>query len=167
MVEDSTRWVIAQTKPNGHRLAEENLLRQGFVSFLPMVEETRRRGSRFVRRQAPMFPGYVFVGVEPGEVRWHAINATKGTTKLVTLGPRPAEVPASLIGALRERFDIGLDRSGSDLVAGDTVRVGVGPFTDLAGSIESVAPNERIWVLLDVLGRTTCVSLRASDVRKC
>lgn len=164
--EEPLRWVIAQTKPNGHRIAEENLRRQGFVTFLPMIEETRRRGTRFVRQKAPVFPGYVFVAFEPGAMRWHAINATKGVTKLVALGPKPAEVPASVIAALRDRFDEGLDMPDADLAEGDAVRVGAGPFMDLAGEIESVEPNARIWILLDVLGRTTRVSLSSHDVRK-
>ncbi len=159
-------WVIAQTKPNGHRIADENLRRQGFVTFLPMIEQTRRRGTRFVRQNAPVFPGYVFVAFEPGAMRWHAINATKGVTKLVALGSQPAEVPASLIAALRNRFDEGLDNPGADLAEGDAVQVAAGPFMDLAGKIESVEPNARIWVLLDILGRTTRVSLSARDVRK-
>jgi len=82
------------------------------------------------------------------------------------LGLQPAEVPASLVAALRDRFDLGLHKSDSQLAHGDEVRVRMGPFTDLAGTIESVGPNERIWVLLNGLGRTTRVSLHGTDVQK-
>ncbi len=167
MDESTSTWVIAQTKPNSYRIAEKNLQRQGFVTFLPMIEETRRRGNQFVRKEAPVFPGYVFVALAPGNAgRWHAINSTRGVTKLVALGPRPAEAPVSLVEALRDRFGNGLALSDSGLAEGDVVRVEAGPFTDLVGRIESVDPDERIWVLLDVLGRRSRVSLAARDLRR-
>ncbi len=56
-------WYLIQFKPNSHRLAERNLLRQGFETFLPMQEVTRRKASRFVNDLRPLFPGYMFVSV--------------------------------------------------------------------------------------------------------
>ena len=50
-------WFLAQMKPNSHDIANRNLTRQGFETFLPLQEETRRTRGRFVTRRRPLFPG--------------------------------------------------------------------------------------------------------------
>ena len=59
------QWSLIQFKPNSHRLAERNLHRQGFDTFLPKQKITRIKASRFVGDLKPLFPGYMFVSVNP------------------------------------------------------------------------------------------------------
>ena len=40
-------WYIVQFKPNSHKIAVRNLQRQGFETFLPMHEVTRRTVVKF------------------------------------------------------------------------------------------------------------------------
>ena len=56
-----TSWFLAQFKPNCANIADKNLKRQGFQTFLPMEEETRKRNGKFVTAMRPLFPGYIFV----------------------------------------------------------------------------------------------------------
>ena len=56
-----TSWFLAQLKPNCANIADKNLKRQGFQTFLPMEEETRQRNGKFVTAMRPLFPGYIFV----------------------------------------------------------------------------------------------------------
>ena len=53
---DTLSWYIVQFKPNSHKIAVRNLQRQGFETFLPMHEVTRRTAA--VR-------GYMFVACDP------------------------------------------------------------------------------------------------------
>ena len=41
-------WYLVELKLNSHRLAEQNLHRQGFENFLPMNEVIKRKGFRFI-----------------------------------------------------------------------------------------------------------------------
>lgn len=50
-------WFLAQFKPNSHKIAVRNLARQGFRTFLPMLEETRCARGRFTQQMRPLFPG--------------------------------------------------------------------------------------------------------------
>lgn len=61
-------WFLAQLKPKCVKIAERNLRRQGFRTFLPVEEVTKRVKSKFVTAELPMFPCYIFV----------AFNVTKG-----------------------------------------------------------------------------------------
>ena len=56
-----TSWFLAQLKPNCANIADKNLKRQGFQTFLPIEEETRKRNGKFVTAMRPLFPGYIFV----------------------------------------------------------------------------------------------------------
>jgi len=40
-------WYLVQLKPNGHQIAERNLVRQGFCVFNPMEDKTLRKNGRF------------------------------------------------------------------------------------------------------------------------
>lgn len=51
------------------------------------------------------------------------------------------------------------------LEAGEIVRIVKGPFADFVGTVERLAPDRRIWILLDMLGQNTRVALSPRDLR--
>jgi len=161
-----TTWYLAQYKPNSHRIAERNLARQGFRTFLPMAEETRRLRGRFVTQARPLFVGYLFVALDPRDGAWRAVNATLGITRLVSLGGDPTPLPPDLVGQLMLRCDdTGHLRGPTALQPGDQVMLTRGPFTDFVATIETIDPDRRIWVLLDILGAATRVALSEKNLR--
>lgn len=162
----SGRWYLAQLKPNCQRIALRNLARQGFPTFLPLHEETVRRGGSFVTRSRPLFPGYVFVAFDMDAGGWSAINGTQGITRLVSFGARPAPVPDGLMRSLLDRCDAsGLLRAAAEVRPGDAVKVTNGAFADFVGTVECIDADQRVWVLLDLMGRTTRVSLSPDSMR--
>ena len=56
---------MVQFKDNFHKIAEKNLKRQEFETFLPMQEVTIRKPSRFLNKLVPLFPGYMFIAFDP------------------------------------------------------------------------------------------------------
>lgn len=159
-------WFLTQFKPNSHRIASRNLARQGFPVFLPLQRTTRRAGGRFVTQLRPLFPGYLFVALDPkrGEA-WRAINATPGVTRLVTLGQTPTPVPNDLVTELMRRCDHeSVLVPATPHAPGDTVTLSCGPFSDFIATVESIAADRRIWVLLDFMGAQTRVAVPAGDL---
>ena len=47
---------------------------------------------------------------------------------------------------------------------GDNVKLINGPFTNFLARIEQVAPNERVWLLLDVMGKSLQVKASTKDI---
>ena len=70
-------WYIVQFKPNGHKIAVRNLQRQGFGTFLPMHEVTRRTVVKFETVIRPLFAGYMFVACR-GRVFWPLAEDWRG-----------------------------------------------------------------------------------------
>jgi transcriptional antiterminator RfaH len=161
-----TRWFLAQCKPNSHNVARRNLARQGFEVFLPLQEATARSRGRFVTQLRPLFPGYLFVALDVRNGPWRAVNSTLGVTRLVSLGGEPTPVPRDLVDQLRLRCDPdGRLLPVPTLRRGDRVTLGKGPFANFVATIESLAPDRRIWVLLDLMGQQTRVAVQADQIR--
>jgi transcriptional antiterminator RfaH len=162
-----TGWYLAQVRPNSFEIAERNLVRQGFRVFCPKQEVTRRRAGRFVRVMQPLFPGYLFVPFDPTAAAWRVINSTYGVSRLVHFGDHvPARVPQDLIIALMARCDAnGCFLPPEVLKAGDRVRVLSGPFAQFVATVESLTPQRRVWVLLDLMGNQTRASIDVAELQ--
>ena len=97
-------WFLAQIKPNSYKIAEINLKRQGFQTFLPMINETKRCNLKFVKVMQPLFPGYIFVALNIENGHWRKVNSTYGIKGLVSFNKTPAVVPQDLINQLMQRL---------------------------------------------------------------
>lgn len=163
---ESTSWFLALLKPNCAKLAERNLHQQGFQTFQPMEERTRRIRGKFVTVLRPLFPGYAFVAVAAGAGAWRAVTSTRGISRLVGFGTAPASVPHDIIRELMQRCDTtGRLLPPERLKQGDKVRLTSGPFTEFIGRIDSIAPDQRVWVLLDLIGARRRVAVSADQLR--
>lgn len=162
----ATTWFLAQMKPNSHGIANRNLTRQGFETFLPLQEETRRARGRFITRRRPLFPGYIFVALDVKRGGWRAVNSTIGITRLVSLGGAPTPVPDALVSELMARCDAeGKLLPPRLLQPGDEVTLTKGPFSDFVATVERIAPDRRVWVLMEMMGAQTRVAVDAEHVR--
>ena len=160
-------WYLIQFKPNSHRLAERNLHRQGFETFLPMQKLTRRKASRFVSDLKPLFPGYMFVSANAELAPWRTINSTIGVSKLVSFGgnPGPLPLPLQLISGLMLRCDTSsILLPPKSLSEGDSVEMLTGPFASFIATVDTIDPDQRIWVLMDFMGHKTRMQVTADQL---
>lgn len=163
--QDNTNWYLAQVRPNGFRLAERNLARQGFETFIPLAEETRRGRGGFVARTTLLFPGYLFVAFDPAAEGWRAVMSTYGVSRIVTAGDTPSAVPVDIVDGLRARCrPDGVLEPLDDLARGSEVRIATGPFAEFVARVDQMAPDQRVWVLIDMMGRTTRIAVPRDGV---
>ena len=152
----SKEWFILQFKPNAHHQAIKNLNRQGFETFLPFHDTTSRKLSRFRNTSKPLFPGYMFVKFNRAESEWHKINNTYGVSRLVTFNSLLKSIPTSLVDNLMMRYDLsGKLLPIKKLKKGDQVTVLKGPFANFIATVEKYEADQRIWILMDLMGRKT------------
>jgi transcriptional antiterminator RfaH len=166
--ERGTSWFLAQLKPNCAKIADKNLKQQGFQTFLPLEEETRQRNGKFVTTDRPLFPGYIFVAFDVDRGLWRQVNSTYGITRLVSFGKEPAAVPLDLVSQLMLRCDAqGKLLPPKVLKPGDQVTLTKGPFANFVAEVEKIAPDRRVWVLMDVMGGKKRVAIGADHLRGC
>lgn len=166
---ESKSWFVAQVKPNQLAIAERNLGRQGFAVFCPKERRTSRRAGKFVDRLSPLFTGYLFVGADRNSSDPGAIDSTYGIVRVIRSTRNvPAPVPQDFIRMLANRCDQeGVLASERDVQRGDSVRLIRGPFADLVAKIEHIGSRQRVWILLELMGLETRISVNAADVQLC
>jgi transcriptional antiterminator RfaH len=163
---EMTQWYLIQFKPNSHRLAKRNLQRQGFETFLPLHGVARRTKSRFITDLRPLFPGYMFVGIDKSSTPWSKINSTLGVSRLVTFDGTPKPLPSQLISILMRRCDEeGKILPPAALNPGDNVEILIGPFAHFVATVETIDAQQRAWILMDFMGQSTRIQIAPNQIQ--
>jgi len=164
----TSTWYVLQLKPNGLKLAETNLARQGYQTLMPMreISQQSRYGLKSVKR--PLFPGYLFFGLPEGQVNWRAVANSRGVARVVTgTEGQPAQLPTQFAdGLLLATAEGGMLIAMADYRAGDTVSVINGPFAGWFAKVIAADDEGRIRLLIDLMGRKTHVTIAGEDVEK-
>jgi transcriptional antiterminator RfaH len=158
------RWYALFTKPRAEHRVAEALAARGLDVWLPRLVYHDRQRRPTVR---PFFPRYLFGRFDWEQAGMVNVQWTPGLTRVVTFDGRPAWLADERLDYLRERLDR-LD--GDDFLAlkpGERVRVTGGPFRDLEAVFDRrLNGQERVAVLLDILGRPTVVVLSGAHVER-
>lgn len=156
------RWYVVHTHTRSESVALHHLGRQNFTAFLPQYEKRRRHARKVDWVRAPLFPGYLFVSMDVTLHRWRAIASTIGVTNLVCNGDTPAPVPQGIVEGLQIRAnDDGLIVAEPKIPyrQGEQLQVLSGAFADQVGFFDCATDEERVILLLDLLGRQVKVRL--------
>ncbi|MGH7062228.1 MAG: transcription termination/antitermination protein NusG, partial [Stellaceae bacterium] len=92
---------------------------------------------------------------------------TFGVADIVRTGEEPAPVPDEILAALREREAAGLFDQldpARRLRLGEMVRITAGAFEDMIGRLVELRDQDRVVVLLDLMGRAVRAQLGAAAV---
>jgi len=164
---DIRSWYLIYTKPRAEKLAQDNLQRQEFTTYLPLIQETHRYRGKYVSRIEPMFPRYLFIQLNCTTDNWSPIRSTLGVSSIVRFGAYPMQVPESLLDALQEREDENGIQSVSEkeFQSGDRIRIIEGAMAGLEGIYESKTSKERVIVLLNIAGQHTRVNITRHDLQ--
>ena len=153
-------WYLIQFKPNSHKIAERNLNLQKFRTFLPMQVITTKKSSKFVTCLKPLFPGYMFLTVNDISNCLRKINSTVGVSRLVSVKSKPSLIPTEVVLELMERCDEdGKLNKQKRLNIGEPVKLISGPFSNFVATVDNIDENQRIWVLMNLMGRNTRIKM--------
>ena len=150
-----TDWYLVYCKARQEDAAAQGLEEQGYGVYLPKLKVRRRRAQGMVDVVQPLFPRYLFVA--PGdEQSITPVRYTAGVSKLVRFGADYSPVSRGLVEALKNREDreTGYHRLITPTMKrGDLVRIQTGPFAGIEGIFEAQTGQERVVVLLELLGQ--------------
>jgi transcriptional antiterminator RfaH len=161
-------WFLIHTKPRQEACAIENLERQGFTCYLPMLLAEKVRQGKLVALDEPLFPRYLFIQLGQGaqSQSWAPIRSTRGVSRLVSFGNEPAKVPSELVECLKLRD---LERAGTIKPAfhpGDGVKILEGPFAGLDAIYQMKDGEGRVMVLIELMSKPTQLKLQVGQVRR-
>jgi transcriptional antiterminator RfaH len=160
-------WYLIHTKIRKERIALENLERQNFECFLPLIRsEKLRRGSLHTEEDA-LFPRYLFIRLGTGleSQSWGPIRSTIGVSRLVCFGQTPAKIDDDLVAAIRTQSKV------SEVVEpyfkhGEQVVITKGPFTGVEAFYQMADGEGRVIMLFNILSKQVNITVSPADVRK-
>ncbi|MGH8579304.1 MAG: transcription/translation regulatory transformer protein RfaH [Gammaproteobacteria bacterium] len=160
-------WYLVYSKPRQERIAQDNLRRQGYETYLPLIRQRRRQRGEFRLLVEPMFPRYLFIQLDDVVDNWNPIRSTIGVARLVRFGDIPAKVPAILIEALQGHEDEnGVQRiTEKELRKGEPVLIVDGAMAGYQAIFDAKSGSERVVLLLEIAGRSVPISLKAGDIQ--
>jgi transcriptional antiterminator RfaH len=156
------QWYVIHTKPRQEQRALENLQRQGFEAWLPMIELEKVRRSRLTKVTEPMFSRYLFIRLDTTQTNWSPIRSTLGVSKLVSFGNVPAAVPDALIDMLRDSPPLTPQRL---MNPGDEVQLVEGPLRGLRGIYQQHDGEARAMVLIELLSQPQTIQIELQALR--
>ena len=161
-----SKWYITQTKPRQEKLAQENLERQGYKTYCPRIMHSRHRRGVWQIISEPLFPRYLFMQLIEGKDDFAPIRSTKGVSKLLRFGEKPAIISQQAIDMIRYQEQLGTDEESRKLPLkqGDRIQILEGPFSGLKGIFEKKCGEKRVFVLLELLGRENRLTLDINKV---
>ncbi len=153
------RWYVVMTKPRQEQVALVQLTRQGYEGYLPTVSERVRERGKYVHKPVPLFPRYLFVNLDTDVDNIAPIRSTVGCCGPVRFGLRLAYLPSGVLEWIQARCRQAEPRRQPSWQAGQPLRVLEGPFAGLEAVFTTPRSQERVLVLLNVLGASRLVEL--------
>lgn len=154
------RWYVVQTQPRREEKALLHLRNQNFHAYLPRYRKTRRHARRVEKVLRPLFPGYLFVELDRDSQAWRPINGTVGVARLVARGNEPQPVPEGIVDEILAREGDGgaVTLAPRTFEKGQKLRLTHGAMAEQVGLFEEMADDQRVVLLLDLLGREVRVT---------
>ncbi len=166
LVNEMKNWYALYVKSRHEFVTQGELIRKGINAFLPTVKKMHQWKDRKKLVELPLFPGYLFVYLQPYEEGFLGVLRTRGAVSLLSAGagvPRP--VPEEEINSLMlvlesgQKIDI-----YPELREGTRVRVKRGPLQGAVGTLENREDQYKFLVNIDILGRSVGVMVYADDI---
>ena len=151
-------WYLLKTKPRQEIIAKQNLKNQGYGSFCPIV--------KINNRLVVLFPGYLFVQLNEKTQNWSPINSTKGVSHFVKFGLNFAKVPTSVIEFIKTNQHITTEKLKNlyKFKSGDKIQITDGVFKNYMAIFKCYKPDDRVILLMNLLGCEQSLSIKKESV---
>lgn len=147
------KWYVLRVKSRAERLVASQLERDGFVAFLPCVENPRPNARSVF---APLFPGYLFLRVDIDSADAKLARERSGVLGWLRFGDTIPFLTNEIVNRIRRRVQE-INSAGGHwrrFRQGEIVRVVAGNLESLGQVVdEPESANGQVRVLLDFMGR--------------
>jgi transcription antitermination factor NusG len=159
----SACWYALQTYPRHEKRVRDDLQLRAMESFLPLYETVHlwKNGCK-VRVELPLFPGYLFVKIEPRE-RFKVLSLP-GAVSIVGSPSGPWPLPEAEIASLRASLQTLKFRPHPYLAIGQKVRIKSGPLRGMMGFLVRQSGSLRVVLSMEMIRQSAAVEVDANDV---
>jgi transcriptional antiterminator NusG len=180
------RWYVLRVASNREEQVKEALARKvtldGLESVIgrivvPVEQVKRIRGGKQKVFKRKLYPGYVFMEIEPGEdgkiseKAWFLIKETIGVGDFVGTEGLPVPMSDSDVAKVLVEVERATEQAAAnikvDFAKGDVVKIREGAFENFEGAVDSI-DSERgvVRVIVTIFGRSTPLDIEYWQIEK-
>lgn len=152
------RWFVAHTKPRCEKKVLDHCVRERITATLPCYPSAHKYRGKTVVFQKPLFPGYVFLQMEPrlsSAIRQNDhVASLLNVHDQATLEQQLAEIQLALESGLEVRL-------APTIGEGMRVRIKAGPLRGVEGWVERRHGVDTVLLRLDFISQAAAVRLGA------
>ena len=151
-------WYLIKTKPRQENVAIKNLENQEYSTYCPIATINNRN--------VVLFPGYLFIHLDKKTENWSPIRSTKGVVNFVRFGLNFAQVPDNVIEFLIANQHINKEKliNLNKFKKGDKVQITDGVFQNCVAIFKSFKSEERLILLMNLLGQQQTINIKQESV---
>ena len=161
-------WLLIQTKAKQEEIAKLNLENQKYKTFLPYIIFPHSKDESLQRQI--MFPGYIFIFVDPKKDNLSPVRSTKGVLGFVRFGESFAVVQNRTMKSLMSRCDdestLKVDYEILDFKRDDIVKIKGGQLNGMKAKFVSKRSEDRVRILLTSSKQNLVLELPESSLEK-
>jgi len=152
------KWYLIKTKPRQETIAIANLENQNYQVYCPFAIINNK--NQF------LFPGYLFVHLDYDNQDWTPIRSTKGVLNFVRFGINFAKIPDSVIDLItqNEQNTANKIKNINNFKKGDKVQINDGIFKSCVAIFQSIKSDERVLILLNLLGQEQTININKKSL---
>jgi transcription termination/antitermination protein NusG len=167
------QWYIVRTQNNRERSVAEKIKAEPDLQdkigevVVPMETTFYMKDKKKIKREKPMYPGYIFIETNAtGELKYF-LRGCKGATGFLTgrdgiIKPMSKLEIDKMLGHYQEVKDREIE---TPFAVGEDVRIIDGPFSTLIGKIEHI-DGKKVKVNVSIFGRITPLELSSLQIDK-
>ncbi len=154
-------WFVAHTKPRREKKVVEHCQRHAIAATLPCYSSAHKYRGKTVVFQKPLFPGYVFLQLEPG--RTATVRQSDHVANLLTVFDQETFVRQlhDILRALDAQVGV---RLAPAIGEGMRVRIKAGPLQGIEGWVEQRYGMSTVLLRLDFINQAAAVKIDADSL---
>ena len=158
-------WYALRTRSRHERVVNQQLVSQGFETFLPTLTETHRWSDRKKVVEVPLFSGYTFVRFSYSHEERVRVLRSHGAVGLVGVQGAGVPIPDAQIDDIRKLLTnkVPLRKHGF-LRIGHRVRVRGGALDGLEGILVAENGDRSLVISVDPIQRSLSIRVEGYEV---
>ena len=157
------KWYVLHVKPRTEKKVFEFLRSYGYFRYLPVFVKITKVQRRKVKRELPLFPGYVFTKLFPDErIKILQTNLVVHTISV----PDPRQLVHQLRQIAKASRAMPQMRTAHIFKVGDLVRVKYGPLRGTEGYVKREGAKAMLCLNVEILGASVEISISPADIEK-
>ena len=154
-------WFVAHTKPRREKKLVEHCQRQGIAATLPCYSSAHKYRGKTVVFQKPLFPGYVFLQLEPGQK--DSVRQNDHVANLLEVFDQQTfqQQLHDILLALEAKVGV---RLAPAIGEGMRVRIKAGPLQGIEGWVEQRYGMTTVLLRLDFINQAAAVKIDADSL---